>query len=724
VFACSIAALMARLVARLSAAVLAVVLAVLPAQASADDSLAPILLHGELYSNSESRLPDHSDLDVQSLTEYWSTWYYCYCNGLYSNIWFEVPFSNASGQAPSSITITSVGVRGDLGTTDEYIDFKLSTAYQWKRYQGDSDSSVYYYEPYSGPQPSIVYNRSKGAYGFYIDLRISDWVNEEIPGVQGFFNINFRYQVDYDGGDDPGGNGGSGGTGGSAPPQPPTLDSIIPSKDTLTLNLVPPSSGGTPSRYLGYCERPAGTVNSSTSVATSIADNAYSNSYIEALQTERYVIGDVHGSVSITHSWRGDLELTLVSPALTWAIIWTGDELDSGTSLTHSFSLPDFNGQRADGTWRLQIQDRKTGDVGTLQSWNIRFDHKELVNGNTPWGTGTSVTSAKVSGLKNGATYLCYALTQAYNEAVSAASNTLSELVGGSPQKPIISVEPEESAVLITVSSIDDGGLPITEYEAECASADQTLVRTSESKSVLMSPMTDGVGYLCKARARNYRGWGPYSDDVKARPGELPPTGLPLWLMYQAYEINKSNSDSNSAGSGGSSGGESGTYCGGLDTNLAECSVNTHFDPWLNNTAAQAFVIRDKLTRSVPFTLPSRAVAENVEYGYLAFTTFEPARTGTIDDVFHVWFSTEPNGTPLEGTYCEKYLDAAEGSLYWTQDTGYQGICYLGESERLLYVNFETRCSPLRYPGICDDLNKNKSSKTYQFEVSRQYQRY
>jgi len=167
VFACSIAALVPRLANRLSVAVLAAVFALLPAQASADDSLAPILLHGELYSNSESRLPDYADVDVQSLTEYWSTWYYCYCNGLYSNIWFEVPFSNASGQAPSSITITSVGVRGDLRTTDEYIDFKLSTAYQWKRYQGDSDSSVYYYEPYSGPQPSIVYNRSKGAYGFY-----------------------------------------------------------------------------------------------------------------------------------------------------------------------------------------------------------------------------------------------------------------------------------------------------------------------------------------------------------------------------------------------------------------------------------------------------------------------------------------------------------------------------------------------------------------------------
>lgn len=700
--------------AHLTSLLMALLLAGNLLNAVASDDLEPAWVTGVLSSLSESAIPAHGKPDSRNATENQSRVFYCSCNGSYRNVWFPV-VASATGQPPSSVRITSVAVRGDLSGSDEYIDFKLSSSGSWNRYQGYGDNDVYYYYGYGGPQPTISYNSEMGSYGFYADFFIPDGVNQDIPGVQGFFNIRFDYTVSFSGGD--------GGTDNS-PPQPPALDSIIPSKDTLTLNLVPPSSGGTPSRYLGYCERPAGTVNSSNSVATSIADNAYSNSYIEALQTERYVIGDVHGSVNITHSWRGDLELTLVSPALTWAIIWTGDKLDSGTSLTRSFSLPDFNGQRADGTWRLQIQDRKTGDVGTLQSWNIRFDHKELVNGNTPWGTGTSVTSAKVSGLKNGATYLCYALTQGYNEAVSAASNTLSELVGGSPQKPIISVEPEESAILITVSSIDDGGLPVIEYEAECASADQTLVRTSESKSLLMSPMTDGVGYLCKARARNYRGWGPYSDDVKARPGELPPTGLPLWLMYQAYEINKGNSDSNGAGSGGGSDIESDTYCGGLNTNLAECSVNTHFDPWLNNTAAQALVIRDKLTRSVPFTLPSRAVAENVDYGYLAFTTSEPARTGTIDDVFHVWFSNEPNGTPLEGTNCERYLDVAEGYFYWTQDTGYQGMCYLGESKRLLYVNFETRCSPLRYPGICDDLNKNKSSKTYQFEVSRQYQGY
>ena len=706
----------------------ALILAVMANSIVANDLPGPVLLPGDLSSRLELSIPDNADTNSQALTEYWSSTFYCFCNGLYSNVWFSVPLSNAGSRVPSSIKITSVGVRGDLSSNDEYIEFKLSEVNQWNRYQGSGDSDVYYFEDYFGPQPRIRYKPSVGTYGFDIDLRISDFVNQEVAGVEGFFNINFRYEVNYSDGNAGGDDGGSDGSGGDSgggtnygSPQPPRLETIIPSKGSLTLNLTPPAAGGTPARYLGYCERPAGTVNSSTSVPTSIADNAYSNSYIEALQSERYVVGDVHGTVNITHSWRGDLELTLVSPALTWATIWTGDTLDAGTSLTHAFSIPNFNGQKADGTWRLQIQDRKTGDVGTLQSWSLRFDYKELVNGNSPWGTGTSVSSATVSGLKNGATYLCYALTQTYTEEVSVASNTLTELVGGGPGKPTISVEPEEKAILITVSSVDDGGLPITEYEAECASAEQTITAVSESKSLLMSPVINGVGYLCKVRAKNYRGWGPFSADVKVRPGDLPAAGLPLWLMYQAYEISQSNSSTGGAGGGSGSGA---AYCEGLESELAECSVDSNFDPWLDNTGSQTFVIQDKLTRSIPFTLPSRSVAAIVEYGYLEFTTAEPARTGTIDDVFHVWFSTQPNGAALGGTFCEKYLDVAEGAFYWTQDSEYQGSCYLGESEKVLYLNFETRCSPLRYPGICDDTNKNKSSRTYQFEVTRGYQRY
>jgi len=678
----------------------------LSATAESEDDSQAVAIPGTLSLSSENRTAE----PTQS-REYKAKSLSCACNGRYSFIWFPLE-TDASGAPPSSVRLTYVAVRGDLSASNEYIDFKLSPLSSWNRYQGGADSSNFTYYAYRGIQPAISYE--SGGLGFYIDLNISEAVNQTIDGVPGFFEILFEYEVSYAGG------GGAGGGYNDSPPQPPRLDSITAAKDSLTLNLTPPSSGGEPARYLGYCERLAGSANSSTSAPVSITDNGYSNSSITPLgkgwsENTDFVVGDVHGTVNISHSWIGDLELTLISPDLTWVTLWTGDSLDSRTSLTIDFSLPDFNGLLADGVWRLQIQDRKSGDAGTLQSWSIRFDYKELVNSNTPWGSGTSVTSVTINPLLNGATYLCYALTQNYIEAVSAASNTKAALVGGVPGKPTISVEPEDRAALISVASLDDGGLPIIEYDAVCESADGVVTKTSESKSFLVSPLSNDVGYLCKARARNVRGWGPYSNDVKVRPGEPPPAGLPLWLMYQAYEISQQAS-----GSGGAGAGE---YCDGYDGNAADCSAKQNFDPWIAGTTALSYSIRDGLTEVFPFTLPARQTAATTRYGYLQVTSGEPTRDAEKEDIFHVWFSETPNGPVLAGNNCDWYVgQASQLILYWTQDNSFANqysICDLGETSRVLYVNFETRCYAPLYDGICNDNNKQKSSRSYQFDALR-----
>ena len=41
-----------------------------------------------------------------------------------------------------------------------------------------------------------------------------------------------------------------------------------------------------------------------------------------------------------------------------------------------------------------------------------------------------------------------------------------------------------------------------------------------------------------------------------------------------------------------------------------------------------------------------------------------------------------------------------------------------------MYVNFETRCHPDYFEGLCDDDNKNKSDRDYQFDVSRRVSSY
>ncbi len=101
---------------------------------------------------------------------------------------------------------------------------------------------------------------------------------------------------------------------------------------------------------------------------------------------------DVH--LDITHTFDGDLEVYLYSPAGTQVELFTavggsgenftGTILDdeAGTSIaagaapfTGRFrpegSLSALDGERVNGTWVLEVRDTVAGDVGTLDSWSI-----------------------------------------------------------------------------------------------------------------------------------------------------------------------------------------------------------------------------------------------------------------------------------------------------------------------------------------------------------------
>ena len=104
-----------------------------------------------------------------------------------------------------------------------------------------------------------------------------------------------------------------------------------------------------------------------------------------------YIVGDVNLGVLATHTWRGDLRITLQSPAGTRVQLVNGDTNNisgdnfnvrlndggvqtvntDGNTVTHSTSAPPyqhdfspnsplsaFNGENAQGTWRLEICDQ------------------------------------------------------------------------------------------------------------------------------------------------------------------------------------------------------------------------------------------------------------------------------------------------------------------------------------------------------------------------------
>jgi hypothetical protein len=182
------------------------------------------------------------------------------------------------------------------------------------------------------------------------------------------------------------------------------------------------------------------------------------------------------------------------------------------------------------------------------------------------------------------------------------------------------------------------------------------------------------------------------------------------------------STDSGSSGSGSSGTTDSSSYCAGNDDDLADCKASQNFDPWIAGTGETPVWIRNGLTEVFPFTLPARSENPTLQYGYLQMTTPERARDPYKEDVFHVWFSETPNGAPISGTKCEYYGRQARKEFYWTQKAQYANqVCYLGDAERVLYLNFETRCLVGVYAGsgACTADNKLKSTSTYQFDVSR-----
>ena len=75
-------------------------------------------------------------------------------------------------------------------------------------------------------------------------------------------------------------------------------------------------------------------------------------------------------SVDITHTYSGDLVLTLISPAGTSAVLRANS--GGGTDdIVESYETDAFNGEVATGDWMLNIVDTFNGDNGTLNTWNI-----------------------------------------------------------------------------------------------------------------------------------------------------------------------------------------------------------------------------------------------------------------------------------------------------------------------------------------------------------------
>ena len=148
-------------------------------------------------------------------------------------------------------------------------------------------------------------------------------------------------------------------------------------------------------------------------------------------------IFDVDLTTQITHTWNGDLYITLTSPEGTSVLVtayrggsndnvfantrW-GDQVNAPVT-DHTFvnmvspsplnpegAMSAFNGEDPNGTWTLSISDANAGDVGTLNGWSLSIqtgsvltcDGKQATKVRFSSGTVTGTSGSDVIAVRNG----------------------------------------------------------------------------------------------------------------------------------------------------------------------------------------------------------------------------------------------------------------------------------------------------------------------------------
>jgi serine protease len=102
-----------------------------------------------------------------------------------------------------------------------------------------------------------------------------------------------------------------------------------------------------------------------------IPDNNLSGITSDIKVTRQGDAGIVTVDLNITHTYTGDLNVTLISPTAQ-KVVLQDNSGGSSNDIIQSFDA-DFTGVESEGIWQLKVYDDARRDTGTLNSWRINF---------------------------------------------------------------------------------------------------------------------------------------------------------------------------------------------------------------------------------------------------------------------------------------------------------------------------------------------------------------
>lgn len=105
----------------------------------------------------------------------------------------------------------------------------------------------------------------------------------------------------------------------------------------------------------------------------SIPDNNSTGVFTNISVDEPGAIKSMKVFVDITHPYKGDLAIKLQKVGLPNEVVLMTADGSDGPFAAKTFTVADFAGQDAKGTWRLTVSDAAAQDAGTLNGWSLEL---------------------------------------------------------------------------------------------------------------------------------------------------------------------------------------------------------------------------------------------------------------------------------------------------------------------------------------------------------------